>query len=371
MPRDVSGNYTLPIGNPVIDGTIIDVDWANPTMSDIAVQLNNVVTRDGILPMTVPFKLVNGAVGAPALSFISAPTTGLYLDASGMYVSYAGVKRLSFLAAGVTTLVGTLNATAFAGPLTGNVTGDLTGNVTGNLTGNVTGDLTGDVTGDLTGNVTGNLTGTVTGHSTLDLPLTGGTLSGNLGIGVSPTAPLHITGAGELIRLLTTSARGSGNNTLAFYDPTGRKGYVGYGSTSTDNFYFSTDLVGSFIFQSAGTERLTLSSAGLLTNQDGIEFGFRSIPLIGTGDIVIAKSFGGKGLLTTGNITVTTGVCDAGDIVTVVTTTASVVIVQGAGATLHLAGTLTTGNRTVAARSVATILFISSTTAYVSGPGVS
>lgn len=54
MPRDSSGNYTLPIGNPVIDGTVIDVDWANPTMADIAVQLNNVLTRDGLLGYTVP-----------------------------------------------------------------------------------------------------------------------------------------------------------------------------------------------------------------------------------------------------------------------------------------------------------------------------
>ena len=34
--------------------------------------------------------------------------------------------------------------------------------------------------GTITANLTGNVTGTVTGHSTLDLPLTGGTLSGSL-----------------------------------------------------------------------------------------------------------------------------------------------------------------------------------------------
>lgn len=54
MPRDSSGNYTLPIGNPVVDGTVISTDWANPTMNDIAVQLNNVLTRDGLLGYTVP-----------------------------------------------------------------------------------------------------------------------------------------------------------------------------------------------------------------------------------------------------------------------------------------------------------------------------
>lgn len=52
MPRDLSGNYTLPLGNPVITDTIIETAWANSTMSDVAVQLNNVVTRDGKLGPT-------------------------------------------------------------------------------------------------------------------------------------------------------------------------------------------------------------------------------------------------------------------------------------------------------------------------------
>ncbi len=51
---------------------------------------------------------------------------------------------------------GTVTATAFAGPITGNVVGNVTGNVVGNVT------------------------GTVTGSSSLNLLLTGGTLSGTL-----------------------------------------------------------------------------------------------------------------------------------------------------------------------------------------------
>lgn len=49
MPRDLSGNYTLPIGNPVVADTIIESAWANTTLSDVATQLGNVVTRDGKL----------------------------------------------------------------------------------------------------------------------------------------------------------------------------------------------------------------------------------------------------------------------------------------------------------------------------------
>tara|TARA_B100001778_G_scaffold13448_1_gene10399 strand:- start:173 stop:1555 length:1383 start_codon:yes stop_codon:yes gene_type:complete len=64
---------------------------------------------------------------------------------------------------------GTVKATAFSGPLTGAVTG------------NVSGDLTGDVTGDVTG--------TVTGSASLNLLLSGGTLTGTLtSRAISPSA---------------------------------------------------------------------------------------------------------------------------------------------------------------------------------------
>ena len=41
MPRDINDVYTLPAGNPVIEGTVIDVDWANPTLADIAQALTD------------------------------------------------------------------------------------------------------------------------------------------------------------------------------------------------------------------------------------------------------------------------------------------------------------------------------------------
>lgn len=71
--------------------------------------------------------------------------------------------------------------------------------------------------------------------------------------------------------------------------------------------------------------------------------------------------------------TVDGGVHAAGDIITILnaTGTGAVTIVQGGGGmTLRLAGSTSTGNRTVAVRGLATIVFASSTEAYVSGPGV-
>jgi hypothetical protein len=95
MPRDSSGNYSLPLGNPVIDGTIIETTWANPTMSDIATQLNNVLTRDGLLgPTVAPFKILAGTLPVPGLAFNDALTTGLYKTAS--YVGFSWNAALIF-----------------------------------------------------------------------------------------------------------------------------------------------------------------------------------------------------------------------------------------------------------------------------------
>jgi hypothetical protein len=83
MPRDGSGVYSLPSGNPVVTGTVIASAWANSTLSDIAAQLNNVFTRDGLLGPTGPFKIVDGTVAAPGLAWNSEPGMGWYRSSAG------------------------------------------------------------------------------------------------------------------------------------------------------------------------------------------------------------------------------------------------------------------------------------------------
>lgn len=102
MPRDLAGNYTLPLGNPVVTDTIIESTWANSTMSDVATQLNGVVTRDGKLGPTTVFQVLHGAVGAPGLAFNGDVTTGFYQASAG---------RISFAVSGVN--VGTITAASF------------------------------------------------------------------------------------------------------------------------------------------------------------------------------------------------------------------------------------------------------------------
>jgi hypothetical protein len=48
----------------------------------------------------------------------------------------------------------------------------------------------------------------------------------------------------------------------------------------------------------------------------------------------------------------------------------SITLTQGSGLTLYLVGTATTGNRTLAQRGIATVVFISATVAIISGGGL-
>jgi hypothetical protein len=71
MPRNGSGTYSLPAGNPVVTGTTISSTWANDTLSDLATGLTNSLAKDGQttpsanLPMG-NFKLTGLGAGSAA-----------------------------------------------------------------------------------------------------------------------------------------------------------------------------------------------------------------------------------------------------------------------------------------------------------------
>ena len=89
MPRDASGNYTLPAGNPVVTGTVITSSWANPTMSDIAQEITNSLSRDGQGGMLAPLQFADGTVNDPSVAFTQEPTLGFYRKGAGLF-SIAG-----------------------------------------------------------------------------------------------------------------------------------------------------------------------------------------------------------------------------------------------------------------------------------------
>ncbi len=78
MPRDSSGNYTLPSGNPVVTGSVISSDWANSTMSDVGNEITDSLSRSGQGGMLAPLFFLDGGIGAPGISWVLEPTMGFY-----------------------------------------------------------------------------------------------------------------------------------------------------------------------------------------------------------------------------------------------------------------------------------------------------
>lgn len=230
MPRNASGIYTLPGGNPVTPGDVIEAAWANTTLEDVADALTNSLSRTGAGGMLAPFRIADGAVSAPGLSFLNETNTGLYRQSSGStWMAVLGVNVAQFSTVGLTipsgkaltaqgnaSVSGTLTVTgattlgsslAVTGALiaTGGVTGNVAGNVTaasGTSTFNdvvITGAL--DMTAGSSATITGlsNPTnasdaankGYVDSQDALRLALTGGTMSGAIAMNSS-----KITGLG-------------------------------------------------------------------------------------------------------------------------------------------------------------------------------
>jgi hypothetical protein len=107
MPRNSSGIYTLPGGNPVTPGDVIEAVWANTTLEDVADALTNSLSRTGAGGMLAPFRIADGSVSGPGLSFLNETNTGLYRQGAGnMYVAVTGVNVAQFTANGLLIPVG-------------------------------------------------------------------------------------------------------------------------------------------------------------------------------------------------------------------------------------------------------------------------
>jgi hypothetical protein len=151
MPRNASGVYTLPAGNPVVPGTVIDAAWANDTLEDLANEVTNSLSRTGAGGMLAPFRIADGNVTGPGLAYLNETNSGLYRSGAGsVWMSILGVNTAQFSTVGVTipsgkaltaqgnaSVTGTLavgGATTLASTLA--VTGALT--ATGGVLGNIT-----------------------------------------------------------------------------------------------------------------------------------------------------------------------------------------------------------------------------------------
>lgn len=186
MPRNSSGIYTLPAGNPVTAGTTIDATWANSTLSDLANEITNSLDRYGNGGMLASFRFSDGTVSAPAMSFINETTTGFYRAGTGqMWASVQSTQVAQFTVNGITLPAG--KNIAIGGTLTVTGTSAFTGAIT--------------ATGGVVGNVTGNASGTaanVTGTVAIANGGTGSTTAANARIALLPS---YATNALKVLRV--------------------------------------------------------------------------------------------------------------------------------------------------------------------------
>ena len=170
MPRNASGVYTLPAGNPVVPGTTIDAAWANDTLEDLANEVTNSLSRTGAGGMLAPFRLADGTVTAPGIAWLNETNSGLYRSGAGStWMSILGVNTAQFSTVGLTIPFG--KALTAQGNASVAGTFSVGGHTTLSSTLAVTGALT--ASGGVTGNVTGNVTA-ASGTSTFnDVVITG------------------------------------------------------------------------------------------------------------------------------------------------------------------------------------------------------
>jgi hypothetical protein len=254
MPRNGSGTYTLPAGNPVVAGTTIEASWANTTLNDVATEMTGSLSRAGSGGMTGPLRLDAGTAAVPALAWSTETTTGLYrAGTNDVRLAVATSDVMRWQAAGV-SVTGTLGVSA---AVTLSTTLAVTGAATLSSTLAVTGTTTLTGAATLTANPTLSA-GTANGVLYLDgskVASSGSALTfdgTNLGVGTaSPGVRLDVSGAdGVRARVVATSA-GTSGLLLSSAGVTAYALKAGNGD-------------GSFRIDQDGTDRLTLASGGNL-----------------------------------------------------------------------------------------------------------
>ena len=126
----------------------------------------------------------------------------------------------------------------------------------------------------------------------------------------------------------------------------------------------------------ASTERLRIDSTGNLTSTGTISDSkgdVRTIPQNSKSTAyTLVAADAGKHVLNTADVTVPASVFAAGNAITIINGSGSNInITQGSGATMYYTADGTSGSRVLAARGMASMLFVNSTDCYISGAGLS
>lgn len=197
----------------------------------------------------------------------------------------------------------------------------------------------------------GTLTSTAFSGSGASLTsLTAGNLSGTIPSGVLGNSTLYVGTTAIALN------RGSASQSL-----TGITSIDGSAASVANALTVGTGLKLSSGTTYNGSSALTINAVGTTINSQT------------SGYTLVAADAGKTISITTGGVTVNNSVNSAGDIVTIYNNSgSSQTITQGVGVTLQWAGqsSSTTGNRTLGLYGIATIIFISSSNAVITGSGL-
>ena len=78
MPRNGSGTYTLPSGNPVVANTTIEANWANTTLDDVGNERTESLSRNGEGGMLAALRTYAGTASVPGVAWADETTSGFY-----------------------------------------------------------------------------------------------------------------------------------------------------------------------------------------------------------------------------------------------------------------------------------------------------
>jgi hypothetical protein len=301
-----------------------------------------------ITGLTTPLTVAQGGTGANgqsgARTNLGATTVG------SNFFTLSNPSAITFPRINADNTVSALDAATFRTAI---------GAGTSSTTGTVT-----SVSG--TGSVNGiTLTGTVTSSGSLTL---GGSLSGvSLTTQVSGTLPIANggTNATSAAAALTSLGAYPATNPNGYTSNTGTVTSVG-GTGSANGLSLSGTVTTSGNLTLSGSVTSVANNATV----NGVAIGYRSIPRSTTSGTATTSDVGQCIAVTTG-ITIPNATFAAGDAISIYNDSASSITITASITTLRLAGSATTGNRTLAARGIATIWFNSSTEAVISGAGVS
>jgi len=197
----------------------------------------------------------------------------------------------------------------------------------------------------------------------------GGTISGNVTVssgGITVTGNSTITGTlGGLTGL--TVASGGATITAGGLTVTAGGLAVTAGGATVGGSVTLTPAAGRGLTVNGVSGTHSTQIADSATNL--FDAGYLGLPI--SANTTLALSDRGKSIQATGTITVPNAVFAAGDTVMVYNNSAGSITLTATITTMRLAGTTTTGSRTIAARGWGMIYFVSGTECVVGGSGVS